>query len=129
MTTRCAGALGLGLRNDARLPTRVVALTALVELAQRRGDPEAADYVEELWTTATEMGEMQRSIPALSARGRQLLLDDDLAGALPVFWPSWVRRSAQHAGSHWPFAPDLAQVLGRRDRSLSSGDGSTGSTS
>ncbi len=95
-----------------RVPTRVVALTALAEAAQRRGAPEAAQIVAELWELGTSTAEPQRSVPAAAARARQVLADDGVDAALPLFWSvlrgtlNWRRQ-----GSHWAFAPDLARAL------------------
>ena len=100
-----------------RIPTRVVALTARAERAQRLGIAEAAPIVDELWDLAIGTAEPQRSVPAASARARQLLLDDGIEAALPVFWA--VLRGTlnwRNQGSHWPFAPDLAAALAAEGR-------------
>ena len=59
--------LALPLSTSSAIPTRIVALTALYEGAERRGDTDVAAIAEELWAAAQLTGESQRSVPALAA--------------------------------------------------------------
>ncbi len=54
------------LRGVAAIPTRVVALTALYEVLERQGSPEASELVGQLWSAAVGTGESQRSVPAMA---------------------------------------------------------------
>jgi class 3 adenylate cyclase len=104
-------------RAHRSVPTRIVSMTALYEVADRRGDPDAADIAEELWSMSTGTGESQRSVPAQGARARQVLRTEGLDEALPLFWSSMsdtVNSRAQ--GSHWMFSPDLAAALAAERR-------------
>jgi class 3 adenylate cyclase len=99
------------------VPTRVVALTALAEVAHRRGDGDAAELADQLWDLARGTGEAQRSVPALAARARQVLRAQGVDAALPVFQDAidnTVNSNLQ--GSQWPFAPELARALGQEGR-------------
>jgi class 3 adenylate cyclase len=103
--------------NDSALPSRVVALTALAEIAQRRGTDGSSEIVEELWTLATQMGEAQRSVPAVSARAREILLGLGIDAALPLFQQVLGHTvTGNIRASHWPFSPDLAQALAAEGR-------------
>jgi class 3 adenylate cyclase len=104
------------LTDSSVVPTRIVALTALYEVAERCADPEAGRLADDLWSAAKATGESQRSVPALSARARQILLNEGLPDALPAFWAvldATVTRAG--TGSHWLFSPDLAAELARKE--------------
>lgn len=99
------------------VPTRIVALTARYEIAERQEDPCAEAVVAELLSLAAHTGEAQRSVPALSARARHELLHGDLVGAIPLFWEALeVTRGDGSSGSHWLFSPDLARALSEGGR-------------
>jgi class 3 adenylate cyclase len=99
------------------IPTQVVALTALAEIAQRHGDPRAGQLVDQLWSLARGVAESQRSTPALGARARQTLIEEGVDAALPGFEAALANSiNARAAGSHWAFAPDLAGALAREGR-------------
>ena len=104
--------------NGYALPSRVVALTALAEVAQRRGRDDSTNIVEELWSLATQMGEAQRSVPAVSARAREILLGGlGIEAALPLFQQVLGHTlTGNIRASHWPFSPDLAQALAAEGR-------------
>ncbi|MDQ1614169.1 MAG: hypothetical protein QOJ60_108, partial [Actinomycetota bacterium] len=114
-----AKAIAAKLGPSYPLPTRVVALTALTEVAQREGDPEAAALSDELWDLARSTGENQRSVPALAARARQTLIDSGVDEALPLFQAAATNTvNTRMGGSQWPFAPDLAGALGAQGRTV-----------
>lgn len=93
-------------------PSRVVALTALAEVALRSDSDEIAALVDDLMSTAAKMGESQRSVPALSMFSRYRLQGEDVEAAIPQFWET-LRASmgTNEVGSHWVFSPDLALAL------------------
>lgn len=100
--------------SSSAVPTRIVALTALYEVAERCGNPDAGRFADELWAAAQTTGESQRSVPALAARARMLLLEEGLPGALPAFWAVLdATRTHAGTGSHWLFSPDVAAHLVR----------------
>ena len=95
-----------------QVPSRIVALTAVYEVAERRSDPGADSIVEEFWSISSRSGESQRSVPALSARARNTLLNEGLESAGPLFWEVLtLTTSARGRGSHWLFSPDMARAL------------------
>jgi class 3 adenylate cyclase len=99
---------------DASVPTRMVALTALSEIALRRGDTTIDQLLDEFLTTGTHSGETQRSVPALSARARRLLTLEGVSATSREFWNVLeVTTSARGRGSHWLFSPDYALALSR----------------
>lgn len=105
-----AGAIRL--REDKNVPTRIVALTAEYEVTEQRDEARAAGVAEELWSLAQRTGESQRSIPALSARARNLMFSGDTGAAGPLFWELVeATRTATGRGSHWLFSPDFASAL------------------
>lgn len=98
------------LRNSTHVPTAIVALTALYEVAERRGK-ETEELVEELAALAARTGEAQRTVPAAAALARHELAQKG-AGAAPRFWEALaVTSDASRGGSHWMFSPDLARAL------------------
>jgi class 3 adenylate cyclase len=100
--------------DDSTAPTRMVALTALCEIAQRRADLSIDRLLDEFLTTGTHSGETQRSVPALSARARRLLTLEGASAASSEFWNVLeVTTSARGRGSHWLFSPDYAMALAR----------------
>ncbi|HAM03323.1 MAG TPA: hypothetical protein DCQ30_14025 [Acidimicrobiaceae bacterium] len=104
-------------RGAARVPSRIVALGAMYEVAERRGLADAGAVVDEIWALAARTGEGQRTVPALSARARHALLHGDLESATPLFWEVMgATRTEAGTGSHWMFAPDLSRVLAEQDR-------------
>ena len=99
---------------DSSVPTRMVALTALSEIALRRADPMVDHILDEFLATGTHSGETQRSVPALSARARRLLSLEGVSAASREFWNVLeVTTSARGRGSHWLFSPDYAIALSR----------------
>ena len=107
------------LRDVANVPTRIVALTAEYEVVEQRGGAEVGTVADELWELARRTGEAQRSVPALSARARSVLLSEDATTASPLFWEVLqATTTATGRGSHWMFSPDFARALhedGQRD--------------
>lgn len=98
--------------SSSHVPTRIVALTASYEVAERRGDLRAGAIQDELCSEAARTGESQRSVPAMAARARHALLSDGSAAATPLFWDALAATTtARGTGSHWLFSPDLARVL------------------
>ena len=99
---------------DSTVPTRMVALTALCEIALRRDDPTIDQLLNEFLATGTHSGETQRSVPALSVRARRLLTLEGVSAAASEFWNLLeVTTSARGRGSHWLFSPDYAMALAR----------------
>jgi class 3 adenylate cyclase len=100
--------------DDSTVPTRMVALTALCEIALRRTELSIDRLLDEFLTTGTHSGETQRSVPALSARARRLLTLEGASAASGEFWNVLaVTTSARGRGSHWLFSPDYAMALAR----------------
>ena len=105
-------------RTDGSVPTRIVALTGLIEVAERTGEVGVSDLIDELWTLSMRTGESQRSVPALSARARKVLAEVDADVAGPMFWEVLERTTtARRRGSHWMFSPDFARGLLTSERS------------
>ncbi|MDI2124874.1 ATP-binding protein [Yinghuangia seranimata] len=52
----------------ARAPTRIVTLTVLGRLRTRRGDPGAAEVLDEAWESAVRTGDLQRLWPVAAGR-------------------------------------------------------------
>ncbi|HTW10234.1 MAG TPA: adenylate/guanylate cyclase domain-containing protein, partial [Acidimicrobiales bacterium] len=105
------------LRYSAAVPTRIVALTALYETLERRGDLAAGAVVDELLECATRTGESQRSVPAYAARARCILAREGLSAAAPRFWEALhATTNVLKASSHWGFAPDFACALAEEGR-------------
>ena len=105
------------LRHAPARSTQLVALTALAESAQRKASPDAVGLVEEFWHLVQGTSENQRSIPAMSAHARQLVVSDGIDAALPVFWTVVVATvNSSMQGSHWPFSPDCAEALAQAGR-------------
>ncbi|ELP67558.1 ATP-binding protein [Streptomyces turgidiscabies] len=75
-------------------PSRIVALTVLGRLRTRRGEPGAAEILDEAWSLAERTGDLQRLWPVAAGRA-------ELA-----------RLSGQQADSHLPEAYELAVRLG-----------------
>jgi len=102
---------------SSAVPTRIVALTGLYEIAERRGADEAAEELEELWSASAKTGESQRSVPALSARARLRALTEGVDAAAGEFWDVLaMTTSARGRGSHWLFSPDFAMGLVAAER-------------
>jgi class 3 adenylate cyclase len=103
------------LRSATDVPTRTVALTALYEVASRRGDPLSGRLADELCELALRTGENQRIAPALAARARELLRTQGIEAAAPVFWEALetTTYAVKREGSHWLFSPDFAAGLAR----------------
>lgn len=108
---------GQSLRGvDCLVPTQIVALGALYEVAERRGDVTAGDLVVEMWSLAERTGETQRTVPTLSARARHALVDVGVSEAIPMFWEVLSATTTRAAkGSHWMFSPDLARALDEQE--------------
>jgi len=98
------------------VPTRIVGLTALAEVADREGG-DVASLLEELMEVSARTGESQRSVPVLAVRARRAMRADGAASAAPLFWEVLDRTtSARGRGSHWPFSMDLAAGLLAEER-------------
>jgi class 3 adenylate cyclase/tetratricopeptide (TPR) repeat protein len=105
------------LRSDAKIPTQIVALTALCEVAERRGASEFGDLAGELLAAGMVAGETQRSVPALSVGARLALARDGVDVAIPLFWQAARTTAAGYVhASHWLFSPDLARALAEEGR-------------
>ena len=99
------------------IPTRIVALTARYEIAERRGEPEAGQVSDELVAVAARTGEAQRSVPAMAASARRRLLVDGVDAASGLFAQVLTATTTERiTGSHWMFSPDLARVLSTEQR-------------
>jgi len=100
------------LASTTSIPTRIVALTALYEVAERRGDDTSSELADALWDAAKSTGESQRSVPALAAQARRSLRDDGIEAAQALFWRAFEATvTSAGTGSHWMFSPDLAFAL------------------
>ena len=108
--------LAAPLREYRLLPTRVVALSALAEVALWRGDANLGELTQELVSVAAGMGENQRSIPALGSQARFVLQTSGIDAAAPLFSELFRRLNESHAGSHWFFSPDFAKALAAEGR-------------
>lgn len=98
----------LGRGGDS-VPSRIVELTGLCEVAERRGSEDLDDLVDEIWRITSTTGESQRSVPALSARARWLLIREGVESSSEAFWEVIDKTvSARGRGSHWLFSPDFA---------------------
>ena len=107
-----ADELARPLRNDGKLPTKVVALTALCEISERRGDSDLGDLVSLMVSAGMATAESQRSVPALSVQARLALANQGVDAAAPLFWEALrVTSAGEVHGSHWAFSPDLARAL------------------
>ena len=112
-----AASRAVALQGAAAIPTRIVALTAMYEIAERRGDQKAGDFADELWAVASKTREAQRSVPAMAARCRHSLLADGVESATPRFWEALTHTTTNRGtGSHWMFSPDLARALADEER-------------
>ena len=69
--------LGLELSTSAHRPTRWPALTVLARVAVRRGQPDAADLLEQAWDLVAGSGELQRTGPVAAARAEHAWLRGD----------------------------------------------------
>ena len=114
-----AWGLARSLLDLAYVPSSMVGLSALCEVAERRGDADTGSLVDELWAKAARTGEAQRTVPALAARARYAIDNDGVDAALPLFWEVLEATSAGRTsqGSHWMFSPDLARALFDEDES------------
>jgi class 3 adenylate cyclase len=111
-----AKTLANGLTTDSHVPTRMVALTALCEVCERRGDVGLPELVDELWSMAARTGEAQRAVPALAARAT-LGLRQGLDNAIPYFREALSSTTNDLGkGSHWSFSPALAGALAEDGR-------------
>jgi hypothetical protein len=100
------------LCSATQVPTKIVALTARYEVAERRSEPESSALATELASVVSRTGESQRSVPALAARARQALLAEGVEAATPLFWDALAATTTSRGtGSHWMFSPDLARAL------------------
>jgi class 3 adenylate cyclase len=104
-------------RGTNYLPSRVVFLTALAEVALQRDDRTADEVIDELVATSTHMGEAQRAVPGLSAQARHVLSAHGLDAALPLFWAVMNESGAHNRqAAHWPFSTHLARALAEEGR-------------
>jgi class 3 adenylate cyclase len=109
--------IGDRLRNSREVPTRLVALAALTEVAERCGtEADAWILVHEQIEDAERSGQAQRVVPALAARARLTVRRDGVGAALPVFREALDRTINRHGrGSHWMFSPDAAWSMARSE--------------
>jgi class 3 adenylate cyclase len=100
------------LRLHRSAPTRMIGLTALIEVASRCDrDEEAWALVAELRPMAEASGEAQRLVPLLAAEG-VLAARRDGADALGVFRTALrTTINERGRGSHWMFSPEAAWAL------------------
>ena len=111
-----AKAFAAGLVGDAHIPTRMVALTAMCEVAERRDDAGLPELVDQLWSMASRTGEAQRAVPALAARAT-VALRQELDDAIPLFEEALSSTTNPlGSGSHWLFSPTLAKALAEDGR-------------
>jgi len=104
--------IATALRGNSMTPTRIVALTALGEVAFHRGGVDLDALVDELLTLSLRSGEAQRSVPALAVRARWVLDGQGVDEALPLFWEALEKTVTMiGTGSHWMFSPDIARAL------------------
>jgi len=105
------------LRRHGHIPTRVVALTALCEVAERTGDDDYDLIIDELRSVALGYGEAQRMVPALATLAHWALANEELDGAKTRFWHVLeASTTVLGLGSHWLFSPDLAASLATAGR-------------
>ena len=104
-------------RQSGGIVTSIVALTSLHEVAEQRGDNDAGEIAEELWSIAERTGESQRLVPALAARARHAVISQGLEIAAPMFWDVLTQTTTSRGGgSHWSFSPDFASALAEANR-------------
>ncbi|WP_063894244.1 helix-turn-helix transcriptional regulator [Streptomyces sp. Root264] len=73
-------------------PSRIVALTVLGRLRTRRGEPGAADLLDEAWSLAEQTGDLQRLWPVAAGRAELASLSGRQAdGSLPETYALAVR--------------------------------------
>ena len=108
-----AAGLAMPLRTAGDAPSRVVALTALCEVADRRSDRSLPELIDELCALALPTEENQRIAPALAAKARHVLATEGVAAAGPLFWEALETTTylETRSGAHWPFSPDHARGL------------------
>ena len=112
-----AWSLGTELRHDPLVHTRVVALSALYEVADRRSLECLEEIVDELATTALRTGESQRVVPARAARARYALRTTGSTEAGPLCWEAVLQLVPNsRAGAHWMISPDYARSLAADER-------------
>ena len=100
------------LRDVAHVPTRIMILIALGEVAERRGDAGIETILGELSELAERTGEAQRTVPTLALRARFALDGGALEEGQSISWQALdAARSGHSKGSHWMFSPDLARAL------------------
>jgi class 3 adenylate cyclase len=100
---------------SGEVPVRLVALSALAEVADRTGrDDEARRYAEVAWELASLTGESQRIVPAAAALARIALRTPGrpVSESGPRFWDA-LRHTTDDLGfgSHWMFSPEYAWAL------------------
>ncbi|MDX6332893.1 MAG: hypothetical protein QOG05_233 [Streptosporangiaceae bacterium] len=86
--------------------TRIVSLTVLGRLRARRGDPGAAEALEEAWALATRTGDLQRLWPAAAGRAELAWL----TGSGPVVSVRGIYDLAVRLGHAWAIG-ELGQWL------------------
>jgi DNA-binding CsgD family transcriptional regulator len=69
-----AGADAASVMTDPQAITRIVSLTVLGRLRQRRGDPDAASPLARAWELAEQTGDLQRLWPVAAARAEEAWL-------------------------------------------------------
>ena len=79
---RQAGTLLTQVQAAHRTPTQIVRLTVLGRLRTRRGDPGAAEALDEAWSLATQTGDLQRLAPVAAGRAELAWLEGRDPGAL-----------------------------------------------
>jgi class 3 adenylate cyclase len=104
-------------KGTSYLPSKVVFLTALAEVALQCDESSASDVVDELMATSTRMGEAQRAVPGMSAHARFVLATRGVDEALPLFWAVMQESGAHNRqAAHWPFSTHLARALADQGR-------------
>lgn len=99
------------------VPTHIVALTALCEVALRQQSADLADLVQRLWSSAAKTGEAQRAVPAVAARARAALAGGQGKEGVDLSYQALAFTTTNRGtGSHWMFSPDLARYLAREGR-------------
>jgi DNA-binding CsgD family transcriptional regulator len=82
-------------RPEAPGITSLPALTVLARVRSRRGAPDAAKLLEQVWDAARLTGELQRIAPVAVARAEFAWLRDDRAGILAAIRPALALTAAR----------------------------------
>ena len=90
-----ADALWVLARPEAPGITSLPALTVLARVRSRRGAPDAAKLLDQVWEAARLTGELQRIAPVAVARAEFAWLRDDRAGILAAIQPALALAAAR----------------------------------